>query len=263
MMKNTRLSLIDFLRTVALVNMVAFHACYDHFVVYGANSNWDLLPATHVWQQFIVLSFIFVSGMSFQLLSKSSLEQQNKQANWLRPVRQGIKLLLLGEIITLAILYFLPSEEIHYGVLTFMGLAVLLTSTLENHTWQILNKLPSTIGIVLCTLLFILTYQTQYGLASFFTWKIAKWPEWIYAQNYALLGFPSKEFFSTDYVPLLPHIFMYWLGFYTYSFMQAKAPELLASCNWERFNRFGRHTLAIYLVHQPLLLGLLFLLERN
>ena len=76
-----------------------------------------------------------------------------------------------------------------------------------------------------------------------------------------ILGFPDENFFSTDYVPILPHIFMYWLGCGFYSILKERRVQL-EYCPSKCLAAIGKHGLIIYLVHQPLLLGVILGLSR-
>ena len=59
--KRERYRLIDSLRGFALLNMVAFHLCYDIFMIYGVDDNWALRPESVAWERFICVSFILIS----------------------------------------------------------------------------------------------------------------------------------------------------------------------------------------------------------
>ena len=61
--ENKRYYLLDSLRGISTVSMVAFHLCYDIFMMYGLNTSWYFYPMTAVWERSICVMFILVSGM--------------------------------------------------------------------------------------------------------------------------------------------------------------------------------------------------------
>lgn len=248
-----RYNLLDSLRGFAILEMLVFHLCFDLNVLGGANVDWPWLPKIVVWQQQIVYLFIFVSGMSCALMKPT------------KHFQRGIFLNLLGLIITAATLFFIPAQPIHYGVLTFIGSALLLTFIVEDKG-SILSKLENSIGSItcmfLCIALVILTYSLKTGELRIFGKVIANWPSWPYERNWAWLGCPAESFFSSDYVPILPHIFAFWLGwFYLRYLMSHNARQLLVTIH-PLLNSLGKRSLLIYFVHQPVLLGLLTMLGK-
>lgn len=104
-------------------------------------------------------------------------------------------------------------------------------------------------GIAACLVLFALT------------WGI---PKAVYPLPYlAWLGFPGPGFVSGDYYPLIPFVFMYLTGFFAAQAAQASSLEAPA---WAYANpipvlaALGRHALPFYLLHQPVILGVLELI---
>ena len=71
------------------------------------------------------------------------------------------------------------------------------------------------------------------------------------------LGFPDPGFFSGDYFPLFPWIFLYLTGYFLYG-MFVKFPEVKKALAIHLPVPFletaGRHSLLLYLLHQPLLM---------
>lgn len=243
-----RYPLLDSLRGMAVLEMMAFHLCFDLNVLTAVNTDWPWLPKTVFWQQQIVYLFIVVAGMSCALMKPE------------KHFRRGLFLNILGLIITAATLFFVPAQPIHFGVLTFIGSALLLSFIVEDKGW-FLTKAESTLGSVACMLLCIImivfTYSLQTGELRLWGQTLGVWPQWPYEHNWAWLGFPSKDFFSSDYVPVLPHIFAFWLGWFYLRYLQShNATLLLVSFN-KRLEALGRNSLVIYFIHQPLFLGVL------
>lgn len=173
----------------------------------------------------------------------------------------ALRLLLIGFGITMYTIMFMPSQPIIYGVLTFMGSALLLSLLLENERYQLLSKIPIIPALAANLICFLLCYHIQLGNITLGPLLLGHWPQALYDANLAYLGFPGESFFSADYVTLLPHIFMYWLGFYTLGLIENKYPQILQKCDFRRFNFLGRHSLSFYLLHQPIILALMSLIR--
>ena len=81
-----RYELIDSIRGFAIINMVIFHTLYDIFMIYGDGSFFTS-PWCAVWERFICVSFIIISGVSFNFS--------------LHTVRNGIIVSLCGFLVTI------------------------------------------------------------------------------------------------------------------------------------------------------------------
>ena len=114
-MREKRFALIDALRGLALLNMLAMHFLYDVNVVFGREPGWYLRPGVHLWQQYICWSFILIAGFAFPWGRRKNL-------------RRGLLLNACGLLITAVTLLFLPEEAIWFGILNFLGCAILLIS---------------------------------------------------------------------------------------------------------------------------------------
>jgi len=81
-----------------------------------------------------------------------------------------------------------------------------------------------------------------------------------------LLGFLTMSFTSADYFPILPWFFLFLLG----SWMGGFLVEWRRTRQWKVFDVSvpraltwpGRHSLLIYMLHQPILYGLVWLIVR-
>ena len=163
-MKNDRKHyyLIDGIRGFAILNMVLFHFLYDVNIVYGKCPHWYTYPTVHIWQQFICFSFIFISGISFHFSHRN--------------LKRGLLLNFYGIAITVITLLFLPSETIWFGILNFIGCAILLLCLLE----KLLKKFPPIPGLLSAILLFILTYHIEDGYIGFSTYPFIAIPKFFY-----------------------------------------------------------------------------------
>lgn len=183
--EKARYYLIDGIRGIAIVNMVAFHAMYDICIVYGRDPGWYNRIGPHIWQQFICWTFILVSGFVWSFGRSKNL-------------RRGLIINALGLVISLATLIVTPDQVIWFGILNFLGCAMLLMFPLE----KLSSKLPVRWALPLCFLLFLLfrhVDQGYIGVAGLFQLPL---PKAMYSLRIlAPLGFPDRLFLRR----LFPH----------------------------------------------------------
>jgi uncharacterized membrane protein len=88
-----------------------------------------------------------------------------------------------------------------------------------------------------------------------------KLPDFLYLNNFTmLLGFPQHGFQSADYNPIIPWLFLFIAGICVGKHIK-KLPETLSKKHIPPLAFVGRHTLIIYLAHQPVILGVLYLVN--
>ena len=238
-----RYNLIDAIRGVMLVNMIVFHFLYDVFMIYGVDSKWAFVPAVVVWERIISVTFLVVSGISLNF---------SKHA-----YRRGIIVNLCGFLITVVTFFAVPSQPVWFGVLNFIGCAMMICNALKNY----LNKLDPVLGAGLSLLCFAVFYCVPERYLGLFGLKLIKLPDFLYGFRYAaFLGFPDKDFFSADFFPIIPHIFIFVFGYYLWRIIKSANKEELFRRRVYVLDFMGRHSLIIYLLHQPVLIGICFLI---
>ena len=127
---------------------------------------------------------------------------------------------------------------------------------------KLLLKLRTEIGLAGSFLLFLLFRNVNTGYLGSGNWNILKLPDGFYENLFTTyLGFPQKGFFSADYFSLLPWFFLFLTGFYLYQLVQKNhMMEKLFSWRVPGFDVIGRHSLLIYLLHQPVVFGISWML---
>jgi uncharacterized membrane protein len=229
-----RYSFLDALRGLTVISMVLYHFSFDVFILQGLNPRWLTIPWVHLWQQSICWSFLLLAGISFHL----------GRHHW----RNGLLISACGIVVTVVTLIAEPEQAIWYGVLTCHGACLLLASALE----PVLRKVPAFPGGLVSFLLFALTYDVQMGLIRLGSVVLYRLPGGLYETGWlAILGFPAPGFVSSDYFPLLPWFFLYLTGLFLGKILLKNPPELLYRkipvLDW-----IGRHSLLIYMAHQPI-----------
>ena len=239
-----RLHWLDAVRGLAVVNMVAFHFLYDWCEVYARLPGWYALPAVHIWQQAICCTFIFAAGLSANLGR--------------RALHHGLVLNGCGLLVSAVTLAALPSQAVRFGVLSLLGCGYLLVWAAR----PALEKLPPAAGLAASGALFVLTRHLPQGYLSFFALWRQPLPAGLYRwRALAFLGLPGPGFASSDYFPLVPWCFLFLAGWF---FCRLARPRLTAFAPRLRAKPLewaGRHSLAVYLVHQPLCMAACALLN--
>lgn len=104
-----------------------------------------------------------------------------------------------------------------------------------------------------------LTRNVNDGYLGFERLNLLTLPEALYKNLFTTyLGFTEKDFYSTDYFSLIPWLFLFLAGYFTFRFLKGKrVMEYLKGSFLPPVEWLGRHSLVIYMLHQPLLyLGL-------
>lgn len=225
--KKQRIWELDAFRGLCILCMVVIHFVYDLRELYQLVS-FDYPAFFVLLKDWGGVLFLLISGISVTLGHKS--------------VQRGSMVFACGLLCTAvtAGMYLLGYQPIDiiiwFGVLHCLGACMLL--------WPVFGKLPVWALGILGTLLMVGGYGLRYITAP---WDCL-----------AFLGYRSAAFTSSDYFPLLPNLGWFllgaWLGRTVYrdkrSLFLPKAGE---NPIFRGFGWCGRHSLQIYLLHQPVL----------
>ena len=193
-----RYALLDELRGLDLVSMMLYHACWDMMFLFGIWMDWYAGMPGRLWQQTICWVFILLSGFCVQLGHHT--------------LRRGAQVFGAGALVTAVTLLFMPEDRVIFGVLTFLGTAMLLTGVLE----PLLKKIPPAAGLAVSAVLFALTYHLDERWLGFGGLRLALPDAWYANYFTAFFGFLPFDFYSTDYFALLPWLFLFWAGYFLY-----------------------------------------------
>lgn len=244
-MKNDRqrVHLIDEIRGLSIILMVFYHAFFMLGYFFGIEFLAKAQAFFEPLQPPFACLFIFISGIS------SNLSRSN--------FRRGIRLLGIALGFTLVTAVILPrlgitGAEIYFGVLHLLSVSMLLYALFKKP----LAKIPTTVGITVMLVLFALTFSVQSGK---FLWL--ELPSELYNLGWlAPLGFPATDFYSADYFPVLPYIFMFFAGTFFGRLAEKDAlPRSWYVSRCKPLSAVGKKTLIIYILHWPIifLLGLI------
>lgn len=242
-----RYPLIDLFRGIAILSMVFYHFLWDLVFLGGTVLPWYRGTAGYLWQQSICWTFIFVSGFSLAL----SLRHRKRASAF----KKGLLLMGIGCLITMATLLFMPAHPIWFGVLFLLGSSALVMSLLGGRT-----KLPAPAALLFFVLCFVVTRNVPSGFLGFERLTGPALPPFLYTYGLAgaFFGFAGNGFFSADYFPFIPWFFLFASGFFTCRSLlkDGTLPSPFSSGSGP-VAFLGRHSLLVYLIHQPLLLVLI------
>ena len=143
----------------------------------------------------------------------------------------------------------IPGEAIWFGILNFMGCAVLLLLPMQ----KILQKVEPIIGAAVSFIFFVLFKNVQNQYLGIGHLELVRLPDALYELKILTpFGFPFSGFISSDYFPIIPWIFLYLTGFYmNQSFMRHKLWQKYAEISIPFLSLVGKKSLWIYMLHQP------------
>lgn len=224
-MEKKRVWEIDYLRVFAILLMVIYHTVYDLSEFAGWTVNFD--EGFWFWYGKLAMIFPFVSGISCGFSRKSS---------W----KSGIKLIFLGLGITGITYFVIPEDYVKFGVLHFLGIAMLL--------YPILRKINTWCLGILTLAIFVLTkpissIETSIPLLIPF-------------------GFKYPHFSSADYFPLFPYLGVFIIGIIAFKLYYHKGRSLFPF-DWGNkvITKISKRSLAIYILHQPILMAIILLFK--
>lgn len=245
-----RINLLDEVRGIAIICMVFFHGFYMMSSIFGWKIGDTLLNFFMPAEPVFAAIFILISGISCQL-SHSNAER-------------GAKLIWISIALTAATWWLdkclgMSGTVIWFGILHFLSLSMLFYAALK----KILDKIPIIVSIIAFGVLFAATYNISYGFIGMgdLSWQIPS--EMTDCQFLFPFGIVSSGFFSADYFPIFPWLFMFIIGASVGKlFKSGNIPKWFYPCHAKPVAFCGRHTLIIYLLHQPAIYIILLAISR-
>lgn len=220
----------DFLRGTAIVLMVIFHFCFDlnHF----GYADFDIYRG-EFWKIFrivIVSTFLVVMGASLVYAYSGGINLQKVKK----------RVLIMGgsaALITFATIFIFPKSWIYFGIIHFV-----LVASVAGLLFVKRPQIALLTGIAIVT-----AYQFGYLPTS-----------WLYDFLQPVLSLPV---YTEDIVRFFPWFGVVLIGIFLghKNFFGLKIPEIAAS---EKIALLGRHSLLIYLVHQPVLFGAMMVINQ-
>jgi uncharacterized membrane protein len=238
-----RIEGVDLSRGLAITLMFAYHFCYDlayfRFVPWTSD---DMLTESGwiVWRNLIVTSFLTLVGFSLALRTVFKPSSSDFWKRWAQIAGAAM-------MVSLASYGFSSERWIYFGILHFIAVTLLL-----------------------CRLMLLRIKSARWiaalGVAAIVTGFLFS-NSALDSPPLNILGFAAHKPQTDDYVPLFPGIGVVLIGIAggllwkahgfkpvaALSGLQAAVPVPLQKV----LAQMGRWSLTIYLVHQPILIGML------
>jgi len=233
-----RLILIDLLRGVAIAMMFSYHFCFDLDYYGYVSIRFNSDPFWLNYRALIVSLFLGLVGFSLYLAH----HREWRQKAW---ARRFSLLLLAASAVSLGSYLMYPQSFIFFGILHFITVASLLGLAFVR-----LGYLNLLLGAAILLI-------GNYFAHPFFNQAPWQW-----------LGMMTERPVTEDYVPLFPWFGMVLVGM-GLAHWSKNNHSLTRLLQWQNHTPLvtglsfaGRHSLLIYLLHQPIFLGLLFLVTK-
>lgn len=233
--KPVRYPLIDVLRGSAIAMMIVFHFCFDLWTFGYADFDFYHDPFWLNFQILIVSLFTFVMGMSFQIAHQ-------KKFDWRKYFRRLGLVGLCALLITISTYIINGERFIYFGILHFIFVASILVIPFVRLYW---SNLVLGSGIIIINNLYENPVFNQIHL------------QWI--------GFMTYKPGTDDYEPLVPWLGMVLLGMF-FARWAIVNERITLFTTWQIKSRptallrfAGVHSLVIYMLHQPILYGMFYL----
>ncbi len=211
--------------------MIAYHFCFDLNYFGLIHQDFNHEPFWLASRAIIVSLFLILVGIS--LVLASSLDERHFR-------KRQIRLFIASTAVTIGSYLMFPESYIFFGILHFIFVASLIG--------RLFLKYPE-ISLVsgIAALAAGLLYANPFFDRPYMEW----------------MGFMTHKPYTEDYVPVFPWLGVVLVGLFLGNllFKKWKPAWLHSDSAAMRLPALlGRHSLAIYLIHQPVLIGLLYLL---
>jgi uncharacterized membrane protein len=224
---------------VAIVMMVIYHLVWDLYT-YQIAPSIDLYGL--FWRAFQTATaslFLLMVGVSLQLRAERLRQRGEADHLWPRQLRRALIVLGASLLVTIVTALTVPDGVVVFGILHCIGVSILLAYPfLRLGVW---NVVPGLAVIAL-------------GQAVSNVIVPTPWLVW--------LGLRFPGFTTVDYFPLLPWFGVVLLGLALGSLAYAGGrrpplPDASDAPPVRLLGWLGRHSLIIYLVHQPIIVAVL------
>ncbi|NLO48762.1 MAG: DUF1624 domain-containing protein [Clostridiales bacterium] len=219
--RRDRIQTIDAIRGLCVIMMVIHHFLFDLVAFHGAPAWLFSNPVFDILHYIFAGAFIMLSGVS------SRFSRSN--------IKRGLKVIAAALVIT-AVTSFMDMP-IYFGILHFLGFSMVFYGLMEKQLYRIPKKLAPVIYVSLGILSFL--FIAYSGIRSKYLW---------------ILGITYQDFFSADYFPIFPWLFVFLIGTLVGDVIRSgKFPKWFYDAKIPFLPPVGRKAFIIYLLHQPVL----------
>ncbi len=227
-----RFDRLDALRGFAIVWMACFHFSFDLTYFRFTRQNFYTDPLWTGQRVCIVSTFLFCAGFGQAIALRQG-------QGWPRFWRRWAQVAGCALLVTIGSSLMFPESFISFGVLHCIAVAL------------IVMRLSAGAGRWLWPLGLAAVWLPQWVAHP---WFDTRWTNWV--------GLITRKPITEDYVPVFPWLGLMWWGLAAGQWVLAHRPEWVSGHLPQRLAplaRLGRWSLSFYMLHQPLLIGLLML----
>ena len=228
---------LDFLRALAIILMVYYHIAFDLVIFFDqsiplGSIGWVILQRT------IEVLFLFLVGTSFVL-------SWDRTPHFEKFFKRGMLIYGCGILITISTILMDPSAYVRFGILHFIGMSMIFLPFFRS-----LNEWNIPLGALIISLKDL--------------------PRMLTANTELLLPFGIRPpaFRSLDYFPMIPWLGVILIGMGLGHFLYIRNKHWRGrfpvgyNAGWLKALLWpGRHALFVYMVHQPIILGIMWWLH--
>ena len=227
-----RIKLYDTLRGFMMILVIVFHTAFDLYWVFGKDFGFLHIvdsPFVLFLRDFFAVCFIMLSGIC---------------TNYSRdPLRRGVIVFIFGLIVTLFSALVTPDMTVRFGILSLIGTSMIVVALMRPLHAQV----HPLFGAFL-------------GAAAFFA-TVFVFPVEVTVRHLYFLGFVTLDFVSGDFYPLIPYYFAFLAGHFIGRWLKEKGYDVkYGGLDIKPFSFIGRNSVYFYLLHQPIVYGVCWLL---
>lgn len=240
-----RFLFIDILRGIAISLMILYHFFFDLSFLDIYNLPIVNTTTWNFFRDLIASMFLLLVGTSLYI-SFHKYKKASDHKIIYKYLKRGFIICSWGFILTLiSYLFISPTHYIQFGILHLIGISILLSIPLFIFTKHNVLEHNNVLSIGIFVLIFG-SIINQINCNSFFI----------------ALGCSPANFASLDYFPVLPWFGIVLIGYWLAPHILPKTKEKPHTSNtFKLLSLMGRHSLGIYLVHQPIIWGILYLIK--
>lgn len=235
---------VDALRGVAIVMMIVYHLAYDLAWLGYYQADVRVGP-WWVFARVIAILFLLLLGASLALSHARICHRARGWDLFRYFLVRGLKLVGWGMVVTLVTWIYMDKVVVMFGILHLMGVATILASPFLQFRWVHLVLGSGIIAADVYLNRFPLSFPRHSSLFA--------------------LGLRPLTSYQIDYFPLLPWFGVVLLGIFVGQVLfpngrqRFRPPNLRRRAGIKQLVWLGRHSLLVYLIHQPVLIAILTL----
>ena len=234
-----RYALLDELRGFLVLCMVVYHGLLSVYTLLGIDLADTLFEFFTPAVPFFAGAFIALSGMMCGF-SRSNLLRGAKCF--------GVAIIVT--VVTVAASQYMGEMSIYFGILHLLGFSMMFCGIFD----FALKRTNKWVGLLVAVILFICFYGVPNDYPDFVGIRNIIPTDWYLKPYLFPLGITAPEFYSADYFPIFPWLFLFAAGYFLNKFhFVEKHEKLFMPKRIKPLGFLGRHALLIYILHQPII----------